>query len=432
MLYRIDLYSIILFGATAVSLVVILLLWQRRHVHTVPHLIVLQLAIALWTVASGFEASGTTVALKFFWSKVAYLGTLTTPVLFFLFAREVSQTRKRLSLYQGILLFIFPLVTIVLALINEQHHWIWKGIHIDPVTNIAVYYHGFWFWMLAAYSYAMLAGALLFLHRAISRFPAAYKLQMKTLMFAALFPIAGNLIYIFDVNPIPGLEWTPVAFTATGLVLAWAILKLHIFKLIPVARNRLVENMVDGVIVLDYNALIIDINPAALAILGRSLEQTIGEPLLVILPECEKIDCEAPTDNGQAQRTLVLERSETKIYYELTIQRLLDARNDINGRLIVMHDVTRRKQAEDERERLIKELQAALTQVKTLSGLLPICSSCKKIRDDQGYWHHVETYVREHSGAEFSHSICPDCMEKLYPNFAKKRREAGKVEQSPE
>ena len=97
----------------------------------------------------------------------------------------------------------------------------------------------------------------------------------------------------------------------------------------------------------------------------------------------------------------------------MTIQRLLDARNDINGRLIVMHDITRRKQAEDERERLIKELQAALTQVKTLSGLLPICSSCKKIRDDQGYWHHVETYVREHSGAEFSHSICPDCMEKL-------------------
>ncbi len=65
------------------------------------------------------------------------------------------------------------------------------------------------------------------------------------------------------------------------------------------------------------------------------------------------------------------------------------------------------------------ELQEALVKVKTLSGLLPICASCKKIRDDQGYWQQVEVYIQDHSKAEFSHGLCPDCAKKLYPGFYK-------------
>ncbi|MEI6562373.1 MAG: response regulator [Verrucomicrobiota bacterium] len=74
-----------------------------------------------------------------------------------------------------------------------------------------------------------------------------------------------------------------------------------------------------------------------------------------------------------------------------------------------------RKQEEAERERLIAELQKALAEVKTLSGLLPICSGCKKIRDDHGYWNRIETFIAEHSDAEFSHGICPECAQKYFP-----------------
>jgi len=73
-----------------------------------------------------------------------------------------------------------------------------------------------------------------------------------------------------------------------------------------------------------------------------------------------------------------------------------------------------RKQAEEEREGLINELQTALDSIKTLKGLLPICSGCKKIRDDKGYWNQVEEYILDHSDASFTHSICPECMDRLY------------------
>ena len=79
----------------------------------------------------------------------------------------------------------------------------------------------------------------------------------------------------------------------------------------------------------------------------------------------------------------------------------------------------RLKNALDDRDRFIHKLQEALSKVKTLSGLLPICSSCKKIRDDNGYWNQIEDYIREHSPANFSHSLCPECVKKLYTEFYK-------------
>ena len=83
------------------------------------------------------------------------------------------------------------------------------------------------------------------------------------------------------------------------------------------------------------------------------------------------------------------------------------------------------KRHEEEREKLIGELQEALAKVKLLSGLLPICASCKKIRDDNGYWNQIESYIREHSEAEFSHGICPECAKKLYPGYRLERKKAG-------
>ena len=86
---------------------------------------------------------------------------------------------------------------------------------------------------------------------------------------------------------------------------------------------------------------------------------------------------------------------------------------------IVMSDIRERRMAEEVKKLLIVELESALAKIKTLSGLLPICAGCKKIRDDQGYWGQVEEYIMAHSEARFTHSMCPECMEKYYPKLEK-------------
>ena len=97
---------------------------------------------------------------------------------------------------------------------------------------------------------------------------------------------------------------------------------------------------------------------------------------------------------------------------------LLDAKGKVVGIVESFLEITEKKKLEEEREHLIHELKESLAQVKLLSGFIPICASCKKIRDDQGFWTQVESYIASHSEAQFSHSICPDCVKKLYPELA--------------
>lgn len=104
-----------------------------------------------------------------------------------------------------------------------------------------------------------------------------------------------------------------------------------------------------------------------------------------------------------------------RVGMETEHQRLEEEQKRLN------REIEERKKAERDKELLIGELQEALDKVKTLSGLLPICSHCHKIRDDAGYWNHLEAYIQDHSHATLSHGICPDCAVKLYPDIFKEK-----------
>ena len=107
----------------------------------------------------------------------------------------------------------------------------------------------------------------------------------------------------------------------------------------------------------------------------------------------------------------------------ILLQNMVDQRSreieEANKKLA--REINERIAAQKEREKLITELQQALSKVKTLSGLLPICASCKKIRDDKGYWNQIESYIKDRSEAEFSHGICPECIKMLYPEVHEKK-----------
>ncbi len=144
-----------------------------------------------------------------------------------------------------------------------------------------------------------------------------------------------------------------------------------------------------------------DFLPQELAARFRADEQAVivtGEPL---------INREEPLDSAHGTQRWNL---ATKV-------PLRDSQGNVVGSVGVGRDITDLKKAEIERERLIQELQKALADVKMLSGLLPICSNCKKVRDDGGYWRQIEAYITDRSDARFSHSICPTCAERLYPEY---------------
>ena len=191
--------------------------------------------------------------------------------------------------------------------------------------------------------------------------------------------------------------------------------------------RTIVNNMQDVVFRADLNGNITFASPSAAYTLGcSSTEEIIGLRIgsdfyfdpneaqhhLEMLQRCGKLTRQEirlkRRDNGQP------------VIVSANIQFFHNHAGNTLGIEGIYSDITDRIQAEKEREKLILELQQALKEVKKLSGMLPICASCKKIRSDKGYWTQIEVYIRDHLDVEFSHGICPDCLKNLYPDIYKK------------
>jgi PAS domain S-box-containing protein len=189
--------------------------------------------------------------------------------------------------------------------------------------------------------------------------------------------------------------------------------------------RTLIDNLPDGIYVKDKECRKVLVNPADIRHLGyTSMVEVIGKNDFDIYPremaEGFYADDQSVIQTGQPvinREEYVLDEKGQKRWLLTTKLPLRDENNQIIGLVGIGRDITAQKKAEAERERLIIELQDALADVKLLSGLVPICANCKKIRDDQGYWTQIESYIQDRSDAKFSHSICPDCAKKLYPNY---------------
>ncbi len=127
------------------------------------------------------------------------------------------------------------------------------------------------------------------------------------------------------------------------------------------------------------------------------------------------------TDEFTVQR-----RDGTCFFVEVSSSVVKDSSGQAVGLMASFVDISGRKQTELERDQLIRKLQDALANIKILKGLLPICASCKKIRDDQGYWHNVDSYIHTYGGIDFTHSLCPECASRLYPDLFAKDDETRK------
>jgi len=196
-------------------------------------------------------------------------------------------------------------------------------------------------------------------------------------------------------------------------------------EIVPIARDCILENLTDAILVIDKRNRVADYNPACQAML--KLDQIIiGQSVKEVLNPCAiRPELINEIKNGQEEISFTF-GAETKIYDFRTLP-LFNKTKKLCGHILHFRDVTDKRLAEIQLEKTVVDLRRALTEVKTLTGLLPICSNCKKIRDDTGYWKDVETYISQHSTAEFSHGICPDCMQKLYPEQYETLVKKGKI-----
>jgi PAS domain S-box-containing protein len=180
----------------------------------------------------------------------------------------------------------------------------------------------------------------------------------------------------------------------------------------------------DAIFSKTLNGTILSWNAAAERIYGYAAEEMIGRSASVLVPpnlthEFNELITKILRGDGVVRyETIRLRKDRRQIHVSLTVSPIRDREDNVVGVSTIARDVTEQRQQQEEHLRLIQDLSDALAQVKTLRGLLPICAWCKKIRDDRGYWQQVEFYVEDHSLAEFTHGICPECKKKATPQYA--------------
>lgn len=189
--------------------------------------------------------------------------------------------------------------------------------------------------------------------------------------------------------------------------------------------RSVVQTAKDAIILADAGGNIIAWNPAAQTIFGYREDEVLGQPLTMVMPEryrdAHRKGIARLQAGGEAHviGTTVELHGLRKDGSEFPLELSIGTWQAMEGTFYsgIIRDITERKRAEEERERLIRELQAAMAEIKVLDGLLPICATCKKIRDDKGYWKQLEDYISDHSGATFTHGICADCARKIHPDW---------------
>ena len=352
-------YMFLLLGAPLISTALAVYAWRHRATRGATLLAVLLVAWAWWGAAYALELlAGDNLPQKLLWAALKYVGVGAVPVTWLAFALVYTLRERWLTRRNIILLTLVPLMTVVLALTNGAHHLVWSDERVvtaGPFLALVVSFR-FWFWIHTAYSYFLLLLGTVLFARSLVRSPRLYRWQIVVLLFGAVAPWVGNAISIFNLETTPNLDWSSLVFTVTGIAFTWGLFRFRLFDLVPIARKRVIEDMRDGLLVLDRQNRIVDINPAAQHMFGVSASQAMGQRLHRIwkdqpdpiekYPDVMEVQEEISLGTGQTRRGLS----------HLRISPLTDGRGQLTGRLIFLHDITERKQAErtiaDEHSRL--------------------------------------------------------------------------------
>ena len=340
-------YVIIAAVTAGVALLVAFFAWRRRHASGGAALAWLMLAVAIWAAATACEYAAVTANGKLFWAKVEYIGVLSSPVLYLLFALEYNRLERWLTRRTVALLFAIPVATLLLAFTNAWHHLIWTSITpIPDANNLALYGHGPVFWLsVVGYSYLLMLIATVLFIRAALRLPGLFRRQIAMIIVAALAPWVVNALYVTGQSPMPGLELTPLVMVFTGIIFAWAIFGFHLLTVAPVARQMLIETMAEGMVVLDEGDRVVDINPAARQLVAAPAAFGLGAPVFQLLPDWPDWDARY-WRNGVTSAEVAFGTAGRTRYLKVTMAPLRSRRGKLIGRLITMHDITARRQTE--------------------------------------------------------------------------------------
>ncbi|MBI1794998.1 MAG: HD domain-containing protein [Chloroflexi bacterium] len=348
----------------ALSVGILIYAWQRRKVRGA--------GAYTWFIGGqtlsifGFimELVNSNLQTKIFWDKFQWFTEGTVVVFAFLiFAIQFTEYKIRRPKLFWTMALIVPIVFNILVLTDGKHHLIYPNPHLtsdypfpDLEYNFTIAVD-----MFSLYVYSASLFGIGLLIRRIIRPHNLYRSQLATIAIGFLIPLAFSAFALLNIQITPQRDISPFSLAIGNLIVAWGLFRYHLFDIVPIARERIMDNMTDPVVVTDALDRVVDVNQAALSSIRRKSSQVIGQPIKMAFVEWLGL-FEQIIDLDQTVVEIAPQIRGNQYYYELSISPIRDPKNRLIGRIFVAHNITKRKMLEDGYRQLSEELEQRVTE----------------------------------------------------------------------
>lgn len=386
-------------------------------------------SMGVWLFAFSRMYSTTDAHLAMWWVRVGYVSIAVIPASVYYFVtlilKQYERVRKRVLVVWVISACFITLFITTDIQVASLYHYSWGYYPRSSITSIPfiLFFFGI---MLVAFRSFVAA------YRGAAK-GSNQKVRARVLLISVIAGYFGAADFI----PSFGVPWYPLGYSGIFILTVVATRSLLRYRFMPItpafAAHQIIDTMNDALIVLDSDGIVNFVNEATCRLFGYREQDFVGKRLTagMVADTTFSAQFESVIRIGTAHNHEVDYHPKEGASRTLTVSTSI-MRNPVGEPLAtvcVLHDITERKEAEQERENLVGKLKKALAEIKTLHGFLPICYSCKKVRDDSGYWTQVEHYLEQHSAIEFSHGLCPECgkkrMEEVNEFLKNRNKEQG-------
>jgi diguanylate cyclase (GGDEF)-like protein/PAS domain S-box-containing protein len=334
--------------ATAIALLLSVLSWRWWKTPGVLYYALLMIAVGSWAIFSGLEIASIPILLKILWAKMQIISIAFIAVFWFLFVLQYTHQDKKIAYWWVILLVVIPAMTIYVAITEDQHHWLWQSV--VPSSNAPgaplIFTIAWWYLVSAAYFYLQVVVGVLVLIRRVIIPPRHAGARGLLLLSGIIPPLVCNLIYQTQLLPINNISiMIMIGLVISGLIYFWGIYYFQTLEYSSLSRDVIIDNMSEGVIVLDRKDRIYNINSTALSMLGmsqRSARRKTLKDIIAIWPgiaETFRVPRDYETEvkiNGDAPKILNVRTTNLK-----------DRDGHPTGRMVVWWDITQYRQVEE-------------------------------------------------------------------------------------
>lgn len=367
----IDIHPYVVFSilSAIITLVAAVVAW-RRSAPGASALSLLLLGMALWSACYATRWLNISVEAKIFWFRVMFIGVVSVPTLFLIFALRFTRHESWLTPRHLVLISILPVISLILQWTNPYHHLMYRSLNIvqDSQSVVMDISRGPWYIINVVYSYAVIGIGTFLLSQGALRSGPLYRYQYRLILIASLLPWAGNMFKELNFSASSHLDLAPLTFGISGIIFALVILRTHLMDLIPIARSQWIETMQDGILVLDAQNRIVDINPAMEKFIKGKASSYLGKNAYEVLhPWMEKTHLFVEKMATPSEKTVLLDSAR---YLDIHTTPLYDKNQVLSGRLMVFRDITERKQVEKRLRQANDKLQGQLIEIGLLQSKL--------------------------------------------------------------